>query len=130
MLLFTKVTGRSEHGGGEEAIHDVASALRGDEDPFELNREDRSMTERDIPNTNEIKMYLHCAICLKERPHDQSPKDWSRVQAGWTELGLQVWCTRHDANMLHVDFDGTQMRANTPRALTSEEQTAMKETGN
>lgn len=60
----------------------------------------------------EIQSYLHCGLCIQELPHGVSPKHWSRTQAGWTEQGLQIWCNRHDCNVLHIDFQGQKHPAN------------------
>jgi hypothetical protein len=73
------------------------------------------MTGRIIPNTNEIELYLHCQQCIDEKPKGISPMDWQKIQVGWTQLGLQVWCVRHDCNIMHIDFEGVKHRANTTR---------------
>lgn len=39
------------------------------------------------------------------------------LQHGWTPIGFQVWCTRHNANVVHVDFEGVKHPAN--RTMTS-----------
>jgi hypothetical protein len=70
---------------------------------------------REISDDNMIKLYLHCRLCFEEMPPDQSPKEWARVQAGWTEQGIQVWCNRHDANIIHIDFEGQKHHANQSR---------------
>jgi hypothetical protein len=57
---------------------------------------------------NEIEGFFHCANCMKDKPRNISPRDWSRLEAGWTELGFQVWCKRCEMNIIHVDFEGTQ----------------------
>jgi hypothetical protein len=64
-------------------------------------------------NTLRIGAYLHCGKCLEERPLGQSPRDWARLSVGWTDKGLQVWCARHDVNVMHVDFEGAKHPANT-----------------
>lgn len=61
--------------------------------------------------TNHIKMFFHCADCLEELPEGQSPADWARLAVGWTEVGLQVWCNRHEANIIHIHFDGQKHNA-------------------
>lgn len=71
--------------------------------------------QRDIQSTNEIKIFFHCQLCVKEKPHDVSPKEYARLEAGFTKLGFQVWCIRHNCNVLHVDFEGQQHPANTSR---------------
>jgi hypothetical protein len=70
-----------------------------------------------IPNTNEIMMFLHCKICLSEKPNDVSPEQFQSVSVGFTELGLQVWCKRHDCNVVHIDFQGNKHPANTTAKL-------------
>jgi hypothetical protein len=35
-----------------------------------------------------------------------SPEQYACLAVGWTEFGLQVWCARHDANVIHLDFEG------------------------
>jgi hypothetical protein len=63
---------------------------------------------RNIPVTNEIKMFFHCKHCLKDKPEGLSPRQWLSIECGWTELGFQVWCKRCDMNIIHVDFEGEQ----------------------
>lgn len=67
---------------------------------------------RPIPNTNEIVAFMHCGRCLAELPDGTSPQEWVQIEAGWTPLGFQVWCKRHDCNVLHVDFEGQKHPAN------------------
>lgn len=64
---------------------------------------------------NNIVAFLHCKECLKELPDGVSPAEWSAHDVGWTEKGLQVWCRRHEANVLHVDFEGHKHPAATSR---------------
>ena len=66
------------------------------------NRSDKTMD-------NEIELYFHCAECLKEKPPDVSPKEWQRIQVGWTRRGFQVWCVRHEINVTNVDFRGQKV---------------------
>lgn len=67
---------------------------------------------RDIPNTNEIQSFMHCGECIKELPRGMSPRDYTAIECGWTPLGFQIWCKRHELNMLHVDFEGQKHPAN------------------
>jgi hypothetical protein len=67
------------------------------------------MTERDIPNTREIGQFFHCKLCLAEAKasgEGTSARDYARLEVGYTDLGLQVWCIRHDCNVIHIDFAG------------------------
>ncbi len=66
-------------------------------------------------NENQISAYMHCSECLKSKPDDQSPADWARLEVGWTPIGLQVWCKRHEMNVIHVDFEGQCHPADTSR---------------
>jgi len=66
-------------------------------------------------NTLEISAYMHCGLCLQERPRDRSPQDWARLEVGWTARGLQVWCLRHNCNVCNIDFEGQKHPANTTR---------------
>lgn len=54
----------------------------------------------------EIQTYFHCAMCLEELPEGMSPQEYSFTESGWTEKGFQVWCQRHNANIIHMDFEG------------------------
>ena len=70
------------------------------------------MTTRTIPASYEIAAFFHCGKCLEEKPDDLSPRDWAALEVGWTKLGLQVWCKRHDLNVCHIDFQGQKHPAN------------------
>lgn len=69
-------------------------------------------TNDDIPNTNEIGSFFHCARCLNEKPDGVSPRDWARLEVGWTQLGVQIWCVRHESNVAHIDFRDAQIGIN------------------
>ncbi len=58
---------------------------------------------------NSIGAYIHCMKCIDELPVGQSPAEFAKVQAGWTKEGLQVWCNRHDENIIHLDFLGQKV---------------------
>lgn len=53
-----------------------------------------------------IGTYFHCKRCFEVLPNGMSMRDFSRFAVGFTPQGLQVWCTRHDANIIHIDFAG------------------------
>jgi hypothetical protein len=70
----------------------------------------------DIPsNEKEILMYFHCGLCLKEKPPDVTPRDWIHIEAGWTQKGFQVWCVRHECNVINMDFEKHKHPANATR---------------
>jgi hypothetical protein len=43
---------------------------------------------------------------MRQKPARSSPRDWQQIEAGWTEVGFQVWCKRHNVNILHIDLAG------------------------
>lgn len=62
----------------------------------------------DVPNTKEISTYLHCGRCLKQSGDDPYTQD---IEVGWTKWGIQVWCRRHNINIVHIDFEGQKHKA-------------------
>jgi hypothetical protein len=58
---------------------------------------------------NEIRMFFHCRTCLNQLPGGKSPRDWVRMEAGWTPKGIQIWCVRCDQNIIHLDFMGQKV---------------------
>jgi len=66
-----------------------------------------------IPSEKSIDLYIHCSRCIDELPTDQSPRQWAQLEVGWTAIGLQVWCKRHELNVMHIDFQGATHPANT-----------------
>lgn len=60
-----------------------------------------------------IGMFMHCRQCVEALSiraqatgQPVSPQQYSQLDVGWTPYGLQVWCRRHNVNVLHVDFEG------------------------
>lgn len=51
-----------------------------------------------------IIRFLHCARCLEERPEDQSPAEWARLNIGMTKQGIQIWCERHHSSVDDIKF--------------------------
>ena len=41
----------------------------------------------------------------------RSLQEYSMLDGGVTDIGLQVWCRRHDVNVVHIDFDGNRLEA-------------------
>jgi hypothetical protein len=42
--------------------------------------------------------------CMFELPRGKSPALWARLSVGVLPDGLQVWCERHDAEVVRIDF--------------------------
>lgn len=72
---------------------------------------------REISNELSIHQYLHCGRCLEELPDGISPRDWAQNEVGMTKQGIQVWCRRHECNVVHIDFEGNRFPANVTRKL-------------
>ncbi|MEQ8602508.1 MAG: hypothetical protein RIB45_04255 [Marivibrio sp.] len=51
-----------------------------------------------------------CATCAEETAQGladaASLQNYSRLDVGFTDRGLQVWRRRHQANLVHIDFEG------------------------
>ena len=59
--------------------------------------------------TNKIDMFIHCKLCLDEfysKASDLSPREYAQIEVGWTKPGFQIWCKRHEVNVMDVDFGG------------------------
>ena len=70
---------------------------------------------RKLTTKNAIAAYVHCLKCVdewKEGQPGESSQSYSRLSVGFTEEGLQVWCERHELNVVHIDFEGHQHPAN------------------
>jgi hypothetical protein len=63
-----------------------------------------SLADREIPTDKQIESFIHCPLCIAECPQNRTAEDWSQLDVGWTDVGLQVWCRRHRQNVLHIDF--------------------------
>ena len=73
-------------------------------------------------NKYEIQGSMHCGLCYVELQElnqkadkPQSMADYANAEVGWTPCGIQVWCRRHQANILHIDLDGHQHQMNHTR---------------
>ena len=57
---------------------------------------------------NGIEQNIICSKCETEfllgATDSRSLQDYSRLDIGFTSIGVQVWCRRHDANVVHIDF--------------------------
>ena len=77
------------------------------------------MTGTGSDNNNNIETFLHCELSYLELKNAKTEEDfsligavagesqmsYSRFEVGWTKQGFQVWCTRHNTNVIHIDFD-------------------------
>ena len=75
--------------------------------------EDNSL-EQDIGKLsyllNQIKEPIVCVKCSDEfmtgQTDSKSLQDYSRIDVGFTERGIQLWCQRHQINICHINFNG------------------------
>ena len=69
-----------------------------------------------------IESYVACTKCAAELADiepKQSLQDYAQIDVGFTRWGIQVWCRRHRANIIHIDFGGAQLPADFRRLETS-----------
>jgi hypothetical protein len=68
-----------------------------------------------------ITAYLRCSQCdddIFRRSSSTivpSPREYGRMECGFTRDGFQVWCLRHDINIIHIDFDGEDVTVDITR---------------
>lgn len=64
---------------------------------------------------NGIEQNIICSKCETEfllgSTDSRSLQNYSRLDIGFTSIGVQVWCRRHDANVVHIDFAGQKPTA-------------------
>lgn len=58
---------------------------------------------------NQIKTFFHCKQCINALPDDKSPREFAHLEVGWTPKGLQVWCIRHETNVVSIDLMGNKV---------------------
>ena len=71
-----------------------------------------SKLEQDISKLdylfNQIKEPIVCVKCSDELTQGltdaKSIQDYSRIDVGFTDRGLQIWCKRHQLKMPKADF--------------------------
>ena len=57
--------------------------------------------------------FYRCPLCEADTPSHLSPREYSHIEAGFSERGFQVWCLRHERNIIHIDFMGQDVVADT-----------------
>ena len=78
-----------------------------------------SKLEQDISKLdylfNQIKEPIVCVKCSDELTQGltdaKSIQDYSRIDVGFTDRGLQIWCQRHQINICHINFNGELLEA-------------------
>ena len=64
---------------------------------------------------HQIVQNVVCVKCEREYLGSESATgalaDYVDIEVGFTSSGFQVWCRKHDANVLHIDFENKEMLA-------------------
>ena len=65
------------------------------------------MSEKRETKSNDrcIRAFFICGLCHAECPDGMSLQTFARLEAGFTQFGLQVWCRRHNCNVIHINFE-------------------------
>ena len=62
-----------------------------------------------------INNHIVCNKCIEElstlSSSDINLKNYAKCEVGFTSLGIQICCIRHNINVCHIDFDGNQLSA-------------------
>ncbi len=62
---------------------------------------------------NQIKETIVCVKCSDEfmsgSTDAKSLQDYSSIDAGFTNIGIQLWCQRHQVNICHINFEGNKL---------------------
>ena len=64
-------------------------------------------------------MSMNCKECQQEYMdgkygRNKSMQEMARLEVGRTKTGIQVWCVRHDKNIVHIDLPDNHMLMNIP----------------
>jgi hypothetical protein len=65
-----------------------------------------------------IYLYHRCPECEDEAAQwdnltFMSPREYAKLEIGYTDEGIQVWCLRHDRNVIHICLNGTEIASDT-----------------
>ena len=64
-----------------------------------------------MANKPDIVSYIHCRECMfdwSKTDKSVSPAEFQKNEVGFTPTGIQVWCRRHDKNVISVDLNEVQ----------------------
>ena len=63
----------------------------------------------------QIDQHIICANCEEEfqagSTDISSLQNYTKLCIRFPDFGIQVWCRRHDANVVHVNFNGQKFKA-------------------
>ncbi len=53
-----------------------------------------------------------CSMLLQsEKYKGSSLRDISKLEVGFTDIGIQIWCPVHQVNVCHIDFGGNRLQS-------------------
>lgn len=59
---------------------------------------------------NYIYRFIHCTLCIKEKPENLSPREYTHNEVGILPNGdIQVWCIRHEKNVVIFDMETNKL---------------------
>lgn len=60
-----------------------------------------------------IQHKIVCVKCENEElnSHSENLLEYTNIEVGFTEIGLQIWCRKHNVNICHIDFNGNKLEA-------------------
>tara|TARA_R100000008_G_C3421105_1_gene84931 strand:- start:141 stop:413 length:273 start_codon:yes stop_codon:yes gene_type:complete len=62
--------------------------------------------EHMVLGTQEIVSFVHCKECVMElKTKGISPREYAKLECGFTPTGFQVWCQRHNKNVIIFDLN-------------------------
>lgn len=93
----------------ENCLKSMKSMRGGIETVLHKNKQEFGMKK------DNISLYFHCRDCFKDKPKNTSMEEYSRLSVGRTDEGIQVWCRRHDKQVLHLGFDWAELDEAKPK---------------
>jgi len=57
----------------------------------------KKMSEEEI-------LFLHCNECMKSKPQNKSPEEYSRISVARTDFGILIYCRRHEMEVAHFPY--------------------------
>ena len=65
--------------------------------------------------SNSINDYIICSECQSEfdsgMTDSGSIQEYTKLDVGFTDVGVQVWCRRCEKNVCHIDFEDNDLEA-------------------
>ncbi len=59
----------------------------------------------EIYDKTKIVSFVHCKECISELDKGITPREYAKLECGFTPTGFQVWCQRHDKSVILFDLN-------------------------